>query len=483
MKVLFVIPSHIYSGGGRNYSPPFPHLGVAYLTASLQKQGIPVKIVDMRLHYSLDDLSTFINEFDPTIIGVTSFSFGYSRAYEIIDHCKSVHSNKIVVIGGPHVSAVGERVLKDSKADFAIEGEAEVTFVEFCKTVESGGVNYSEVSGLMWRDGDEIRVNDKRAFIMDLDSISFPEYERFELERYISYDQRLLPIITSRSCPYNCVYCSVKLSMGQGFRARSPENVVDEMEYWYKKGWTVFDINDDCFSLDLDRAMKICDLILERELGIKYKLYNGIRADRFNYELARKMKASGCTFVAFGAESGNEEILRNIKKKVSLDKIRGSVEIANRVGLRNQVNFIIGHPGETYEKALDSIRFAASLPTDFVAFYNAVPYPGTELFEWIKKNGLFCYPPEEFLNKIGYGEIEPIFETPEFPAKERRKVMRKGILLNRKTLLAFKLGTLLGSVAYLFAISDALWTFGTGFFKGSKIGDRVFKFVTESCGR
>lgn len=480
MRILFIIPTNKYSGAGYSYSPPFPHLGVAYLTAILQKEGIIVKIVDMRCSYSLKTLSNFIAEFDPQIIGITSFSYGYRRAYEIIEHCKLVHKDKTVIIGGPHVSAIGEKVLNDSKADFAIEGEGEITFMEFCKAVENGEKNYSKIDGLIWRDGDQVKVNKKRPFIIDLDLIPFPEYEKFELERYISYGQRLLPIITSRGCPYECVYCSVKLSMGRGFRARSPENVVEEMEYWYKKGWKVFDINDDCFSVDIKRAIKICELIKEKGLKIEYKLYNGIRADRITLELARAMKESGCTFVAFGCESGNQEVLKNIKKSIKLEKIREAVDICNKVGLPNQVNFIIGHPGEDYEKAMDSIRFASSLPTNFVVFYNCVPYPGTELFEWIKQKGTFCYPPEVYLNEICYGEVDPIYETQEFPANDRRKVLRKGILLNRKTLLIFKLGKLLGSIAYLFAMSDTLWTLGATFFKGTKIGDRIFVFFTAS---
>jgi radical SAM superfamily enzyme YgiQ (UPF0313 family) len=478
LKVLFVIPKgRAYSGAGTYNIPGFPHTGVAYLTAVLQQNRVEVKILDMAIGYSINDLFRTIDEFEPNLVGVTSFSYGCQDAYEIIRQIK-LHGNHMIVIGGPHVSAFRGEVLNGTKADFAVKEEGEYTLLELCRAIESTQ-NYQEVKGLIWRKGDKVIENSARPLIQDLDALPFPAYEKFELQKYLCYDRKLLPIITSRGCPCSCVFCSVKLSMGRKFRARSPENVVSEIEYWYHKGWRNFDINDDNFTCDMNRAMKICDLIIERKLDINYKIYNGIRVDRVSKELLYKMKESGCILIEYGVESANEEVLKRIKKGISLGQVRKAVEMANEVGINSAVNFIIGHPGETLEKAMDSIRFAESLPTKFVNFFNLVPYPGTELFQWVKNNATFLYPEETYLTERCYGADNPVFETKEFRACERKQVARRGILLYRKKVLQFKLGRVFGLFVYLFARSNKLWELSTATFMGTRMGGRIFHLITH----
>lgn len=280
MRVLFVIPKITF---GTSYQP---HTGVAYLIAMLKRHKISVKVMDMQLGYDANSLFKMLDEFSPDVVGVTSYSLGYERAYEIIDEIK-LHGNYLVVIGGPHTSAFQSKVLAETKADFAIKGEGEYALLELCRTLESWSKNYEKIKGLIWRNGSSVTENEDRPLIRELDVLPFPDYEEFELKKYLCYGEKRLPIITSRGCPYQCIFCSVRLSMGNEFRARSPLNVVDEIEYWYRKGWKNFDINDDCFTLDLNRAKKICDLIIKRRLQITYHLYNGIRADRIDEELLK----------------------------------------------------------------------------------------------------------------------------------------------------------------------------------------------------
>lgn len=474
MKVLFIIPkSHEWP------RPGYPHTGVAYLIAVLKRHNIEVKVVDMRLGHIFDYLLEILNKFNPNVIGVTSYSYLFKNAYKVVNAVKS-YGEYIVVMGGPHVSAFRSKVLAETKADFAVKGEGEYTLLELCEAVETGTKDFGEIKGLIWRRGNEVVENADRPFIRDLDSLPFPAYEDFELEKYACCIEKRLPIITSRGCPYRCIFCSVRLSMGNMFRARSPENVIDEMKYWYSMGWKSFDINDDCFPVNMKRAKKICDLIVREDLKITYKLYNGIRVDRIDLELLQKMKASGCDLVQYGIEAGNEEVLRMIKKGITLEQAKKAVELSKAVGIRCVVNFIIGHPGENFEKAMDSIRLAKMLPADSVCFYNLVPYPGTELFEWVKKNATFLYSPDIYLNEVSYGEGKPIFETREFPAKKRRKVLRKGFLLYRKKILQSKLGGVLGGIAYLLSKSDTLWKIGVGVFSGTKMGRMLLKFMARS---
>ena len=158
---------------------------------------------------------------------------------------------------------------------------------------------------------------------------------------------------------------------------------------------------------------------------------------------------SGCILISYGCEAGNDNTLKTIKKGIKLEQVKNAVQWTNEVGIKNSVNFIIGHPGETYETAMDSIRFAKSLPTNFVNFYNLVPYPGTELFDWVNTNAHFLSSPETYLNQISYRDNSPIFETEEFTKKERSKVIKKGFSLYEKRILQFRLGKKFGYAGYL----------------------------------
>ncbi|MBI4743978.1 MAG: radical SAM protein [Actinobacteria bacterium] len=268
--------------------------------------------------------------------------------------------------------------------------------------------------------------------------------------------------------------------MGRGFRSRSPENVIEEMRHWIKTyGIEKFEINDDCFSLDIERAEKICDLIIEEGLNIKYEMYNGIRADRVTERLLRKMNDSGCIFVSYGCESGSQGVINNMGKALKIEKVREAVELTNKVGIRNSVNFIIGHKGETYETAMESIEFARTLPTNFVNFYNVIPYPGTDLYNWVFENASWRTPVDEYLRKVGSRDLVPVFETKEFSAKERTKALKKGCALYEKTVLQFRLGKKLGYIVYLISRNRKFFSLGRKFALSNKFGFYVYNLLSS----
>lgn len=466
MKTLF---------GDDKAVPGHPHLGIAYLIAVLKQNGITdIDIYDQGLEDDDELLYKKIDKLRPDIIGMTTFSYCFTYANDLIKKIKK-YTDIPVILGGPHVSALRKEVLKGTSADFAMKGEAEVSFIKFLNEF-SGGKNYANIGNLIWRnEKGEIIENEQEPLIHDLDAIPFPAYENFEFERYNYFNTKTLPIITSRGCPHGCNYCSVRLSMGRGFRARSPKNVVDEMKHWIKTyGIEKFEINDDCFSLDLDRAEKICDLIIEEKLNIKYEMYNGIRADRVSEQLLRKMKKSGCIFVAYGCESGNQDIINNMGKALKKEKVIEAVKLTNKVGIRNSVNFIIGHKGETYKNAMETIRFAKSLPTNFVNFYNVIPYPGTELYDWATQNSTYMMPVEEYLGKVGSRDLNPVFETKEFTREEKIRALKKGYALYEQTVLQFRLGKVLGYIAYLVARNKTLFSIGRKLALSNKIGFWIY---------
>ena len=481
MKILFVIPKSKTMFGedsGTKSLPGHPHVGIASLVAFLKKNSkkSEIKIFEEQA-YDFSELKKIIRAFKPDLIGITCFSYNYRYFYDLILKIKKITKTKIV-LGGPHVSALRKDVLKETKADLAVKAEGEETLLELINELGKKTINLWKIKGLIWRQKGKIIENEDRELIKNLDSLPFPDYYAFQIEKYPCFLIKALPLMTSRGCPYGCNYCSVRLSMGRGFRPRSPENVLKEIKYWYQKGWTNFDINDDCFTLDLQRAEKICDLIVKSKLKIKFQLYNGIRADKVTLKLLKKLKKAGCTFIAYGCESGNEAVLKIIGKGITLKQAQQAVDWTNQAGIKNAVNFIIGHPTETYAQALETLSFAKSLPTNFVNFYNLVPYPGTESFQWAKTHAHFLYPPETFLRNISYRDNLPIFETPEFTKEQRQDIMRKGFSLYEKKVLNFRLGPIMGLTLYLLTRPKMINKLFFDFALANRVGNRIYQFFS-----
>lgn len=472
MRVLFIIPKV----SGRFPGADIPHLGIGYLAATLTKYGIEVQILDMRLGYNHRKVHETLDLFNPQLVGITVYSFGYRRAYSLIDEISN-HADCKIVLGGPHISAIGAKALRESEADFAVKGEGEKTLLELCKAIEKSNPGYGDISGLVWRCGDEVIENGNRSFIDQLDSLPFPAYNNFELEKYFCYKDRLLPLITSRGCPHHCIFCSVNLCMGRKFRPRSAENVVNEIEYWYDQGWRKFEFHDDNFSSDIDRAKRICDLLVRKNLGIEWGLPNGVRADRLDEKLLEKMKASGCSRVAFGIESANNDVLKKIKKGVRIEQVEEAIKMVKKLGMDIIGFFIVGHPTESYQDFMESFAFARRQPFDQINFYNLVPYPGTELLKWVKENGTLLYPEEVYLNKISYWEAKPIFETVNFSVRERRKAYRLGHSLERKSISRLKLGRFWGWIGWLLSSSSILERIGIRVIKGTKMGRKLYRLA------
>ncbi len=470
MKVLFVIPSSV----GDYFSAQVPHTGIAYVSAVLKQNGIETKIVDMRLGYTIDEVLRFIDEFKPEYVGITLYSFGFDRSKHTIDTIKA-HSNSYkVVLGGPHIAALKTKVLEDTAADIGVKQEGEIPMLQICK-----GLALQEVKGIVWRDEEGIHETEDMAYLSNLDDLPLPDYEGFELEKYLGYSEKHLPLITSRGCPYQCIFCSIRLSMGLKFRARSPENIVNEIEHWYKKGWKSFEIDDDNFTLDMERAHKICDIILERGLKVTWKCDNGIRADRVDLPLLQKMKKAGCVYISIGVEAGNDKILKVIKKGEKLQTILNAISLAKEAGIAVGATFIIGHPEETYEDFLDSLKVAETLPVDHVSFYNLVPYPGTELYNWVEQHGNFVMDKETFLYNVAHWKNKPIFETATFSVEQRKKAYRKSHSLYRKRVLQFKLGKNIGYLAWLITGPEVVEKSMKRFVLTPGIGRTIFNSIKK----
>lgn len=406
--------------------PHTPHVGIASLSEILSINGIQNGIMDMRLGYSIEDLRRKIINFDPDLVGLSLVTPEYGKQYEIVREIVAL--NRKVVVGGPHASIMGRKVLEQCPADFAIQGEGEFPLLELCQ-----GTAPDRINNLVFRNNGAIVANPLRPYVRDLDALPFPTYRGFELDLYAD---RRIPIATSRGCPYFCNFCAARLVTGRRFRARSPESMLNEFRYWYNKGYRRFDIVDDNFTFDRSRVVQILDLIQKHEMsGISLHCQNGLRADRIDKDLLQRMRRVGFDYIAIGVESGNDEILRQIRKGEDLTTIERAIRDACEAGLDVGLFFIVGHPKETLSEVEDSFRLALKYPVEEVFFYTAVPFPGTELFDWVMRNNRMLGDFEERLREFRKYRHTPFFATPEFPYKDRTKALLRARGIERQVAL------------------------------------------------
>ena len=418
MKInnVLLIKPYYYSS---HYDNRFLPTGLAYVSEALNKAAIRNKIFDMGLGYSLGDLKKEIEEFKPQLLGISVMSFGYKNTYRMIESVKESYPSISIVVGGPHLSTLRENVLEECQAiNFGITLEGEETIVELCR----GDKPLSEIKGLIFRNNSgNIIYNGDRDFITDLDQNGFPRYSKVELNKY----PRFINIVTSRGCPYQCMYCPVHRAIGERFRVRSPGSVANEFEYWYKRGYREFEIADDNFTLQRDRVSEICAELRKRGLsGLRISCGNGIRADRIDRDLLIQMKEVGFYYIAFGVEAGNNRILKGLKKGESIEAIERAIGDACALGYKVTLFFLLGSPGETKADVEDSVRLALRYPVYDARFYNLIPFPGTELYDWVVANGYFVSEQEgyEYLNDASHWVNDPIFQTPELPTEERKRL-------------------------------------------------------------
>ncbi len=407
-KVLFVVPPQ-----SKDY-PEYPHTGIGYLSEYLEVNGGESAIIDMRLGYPIKEVLKKAKEYNPDLIAITLVTAGRNDGYAAINELKKAGYN--VVIGGPHVSMLRKKVLEECGADFAVKGEGEEPLLELVQEKP-----LEEIKNLIYRKDGEIIENIDRPFISELDKVPWPKHSKIDFPKYKG---GWISIVSSRGCPYQCVYCSARLGMGMKYRARSPENVLEELKYWNDKGVKYFHIVDDNFTLDKSRVMELCDLILKNNIQATFAC-DGVRADRVDFEVMKKMREAGFKYLSFGVEGGNNKVLARIKKGETIEQIEKAIKDACDLGFEIYLFFIVGSPGETPEDVDDSINLALKYPIAGANFYNLVPFPGTELFDYALENNYFIVDPKEYLKAVPYYGDDPVFETPEFSREERIKALKK----------------------------------------------------------
>lgn len=365
-----------------------PPLGLAYLAAVAEEQGWKVRIIDgLTEGLSMQDIAGIIRSLQPEVAGITATTPAIYDAYEIARIVKEHSPNSLVLLGGPHATFMAHEVLEECPyIDVVVRGEAEETLREILERIECGG-DLSGVAGITYRAGDRIRENPPRGLINDLDSLPIPAYNLLPMEKYVVDRVRYAAIVTSRGCPYGCIFCSSSLQFGKKWRAHSPERVLEElMILRYDYGAREIEFLDDTFTLKMSRAEEISRMIASEGLDISWSASS--RVNTFSRSLGEAMRRAGAHTIYFGIESGSDKTLRLIRKGITRGQAVDAVKAAKNSGLNALGSFIIGFPHEGEEDIRATIRFADKVGVDLAQFTIATPYPGTRLWELAVKENL-----------------------------------------------------------------------------------------------
>lgn len=366
-----------------HYSPP---LSLAAVGASLLQDKNDVRVFDMNhAKNSFGKLAQVVRSMQPDFVGITFVTALFKEMLEVVRLIKGINKDIIVIGGGPHVSSFPGATLDESEIDVGIIGEGDFNIKEVVNRMP-----YQSIKGIVYRQNGLAIINSRQGFIEDLNSLPLPAYQLFDIAEYkISKTlAKFSPVAwleSSRGCLYNCIYCN-KTVHGNHFRTKSPERVIEEM-FWVKNlGFKEVHFTDDAFTTDINRSKRICDLILSNKVNLPWALITGIRANQVDLELFIKLKKAGCYRVFLGVESGNEQILRNIRKGINLDQVEKAVYWAKKAGVEIWGAFMIGLPGETEKSMQDTIDFAKKLPLDLVKMSILIPLPATPIFnDWDAK--------------------------------------------------------------------------------------------------
>lgn len=416
-KILLIYPSYAQY----KFYDPFIPIGLGYIAQALSDANIDYDVINMSLGYNISVLKSKIKKFKPDLIGISMMTLLYKKLYEFINYIKKINPLVKIVVGGPHISTLRENVLVECQnIDYGVVQAGEEIIAELCK-----GKTLKDIKGLIYREDEKILFNGLRMLPEDLDSFSFPKYDKFELKKYWFAKDVPMPLVSSRGCPFQCIFCISRPSGGYRFCTRSTNNVVDEIEYWHKQGRIVFDFMDDNFTLNKKRVYEICDEIQKRGLDkLRYQCTNGIRADTIDRKLLKRMREVGFKRLAFGVESGSDKILKVLKKQEKVYQIEEAIKNSCELGYEVILYFLVGSPYETWADLNISFSLALRYPVYEAGFFNLIPIPNTELFNWIKQNNLFVYPPNQYLNSSRIIDKRPVFVTPELSLSERKKALR-----------------------------------------------------------
>ncbi|MDY6862568.1 MAG: radical SAM protein [Thermodesulfobacteriota bacterium] len=430
MKILFLNPpflnrfsrtsrSPAVTKGGTFYYP----IWLAYAAGVVEKTGHDIQFFDApAAGLGVSDIVKKMGNFIPDIMVVDTSTPSIYNDVKVTEELKINYPDAFAVLVGTHPSALPDETLKLSDdIDAVAVGEYDYTVRDLAKAIETKQP-LDEVDGLVYRRGNSVVHNQDRSKIDDLDEIPFvssvyKKYLYYKNYFFAAANYPMIMIMTGRGCPYRCFFCVYpQVFHGRSYRKRSPENVVDEIEYIIKNFPKVKEIGieDDCFTADKKQVTKICEMIIQRNIRVRW--YCNVRGD-LDYSLLKLMKKAGCRLVTVGFESGCQHILDNMHKGEKVERYYQFAMDARKAGILVHGCIMVGNPGDNGETLKQSYEFAKKINCDSMQFYPLYVYPGTEAYNWARDEGyLRTNDFSQWLTKDGLHNC--VLDTPELSSED-----------------------------------------------------------------
>lgn len=428
MKVLLMRPN--CTGNKKDTYITFP-LGIGYIAAVLKKEGHEVQILDLTIEdVNYEVVKEIILYFNPDVIGISALSYMYVQVKWLAAYLKKITPSTIIL--GGHLSNHNyDLVLNKTLVDICVIGEGEITVVDLLQNLN----NLSAVKGIAYKTCTQIHKTADREVIEDLDTIPFPAYELFKnLDEYTRLDDvylskrhvsknkvhRKMAIEAGRGCPFSCNFCS---RMYQRVRKRSIDNLLAEIKFLNEKyGIDTIWFQDELLFFNKNYIFEFCDRIKDMEIG----WYGNARITSVNKEILQKVKDNKCLEIAYGVESGSQEILKNMNKKITQNQILTTLTDTIKIGLPMDMGLILGYPGETEETIAETVRVLGTVGFPGLKFRYITPYPGSLLYKQCIESGKIK-DEEEYLISLGdgTGAYRPRINFTQFSDERLRTILKE----------------------------------------------------------
>ena len=396
MKILLINPEEPKGSpfGERILTPP---IGLMYIAAVLEDAGFDVQILDINLLcLSERQLSLEIKQADPDIVGISIDCIRLYPSLAIANSVKTLFRNRVpVVMGGPHVNVRYESVLQYPEVDFVVFGEGEFTMLKLCQAI-AGKRPKDSILGLGFKENGQTRINPPRPLVENLDDLPLPARHLVPMAKYPRKGEFIInravdQVHTSRGCPFNCTFCSNTYVWGKKYRFRSPENVLTEIrELVNKYGATGIYFREDCFSINRERVIEICEGIRREGWDIKWEFES--RVDTVDRELLKIMHDAGCESIWFGVESANQRTLDLMNKKITVEQTRQAFQWCHEAGIKPGASIMFGIPYETMDDMKRTGQFVKEIDASFTHFNIFMGIPISKMYyevvenDWIDSN-------------------------------------------------------------------------------------------------
>lgn len=482
MKIILVKPRYFDRQHRSYFTICLPPMGLTYLASILIKKGFEVSILDMEA-LNMDEFGflKYLKNKNPDVVGFdirTPLVYKVAKLAEIV---KRYRRDIKIIIGGPHLFVLPQNALEIVKnADFGLRGECEFTLLELIEGILlNKKINeLINIEGICFRnENNNYFISSEIPLIEDLNSLPMPSHHLLPIQKYFDSfikGKRHYSIITTRGCPYGCIFCGQSLLYGRRIRARSVTNVLEEVELLVKK-YNIDSISfvDATFNYSRERIIAICREIFGRKLKFEWRVK--ARPDLVDHEMLFLMKKAGCKLISYGVESASDETLEYLKKDFTIKDVRRAFKLTKEVDIATVGYFLIGSPNESKEDCIKTIRFAKELDPLYVQFMFPLPLPGTELFKILQEKNLI---------KINWDNYYFHFLNYEHPCIKEREL--KKILAKAYFNFYFCFPYILKHLKDIKSLYYLLWKIKVGisafliFLRDTFSKSRIIKFISET---